>query len=56
MVDDSAKAKSELEPFGMSVVEAKVEEFRKNSRQTGSWPAYKSQSGALWDQIEGFKA
>ena len=28
-VDNFAKAKSELEPFGMIVVEAKVEEFRK---------------------------
>src|SRR6478672_11918809 len=28
-VDNFAKAKSELEPFGMTVVEAKVEEFRK---------------------------
>ncbi len=54
-VDNFAKAKSELEPFGMTVVEAKVEEFRKVA-QTKIWPAYKAQYGALWDQIESFKA
>jgi TRAP-type C4-dicarboxylate transport system substrate-binding protein len=53
-VDNFAKAKSELEPFGMTVVEAKVEEFRKVAQQK-IWPAYKSQYGALWDEIEGFK-
>ena len=53
-VDNFAKAKSELEPFGMVVVEAKVEEFRKVAQQK-IWPAYKSQYGALWDEIEGFK-
>jgi tripartite ATP-independent transporter DctP family solute receptor len=54
-VDNFAKAKSELEPFGMTVVEAKVEEFRKVA-QAKIWPAYKAQYGALWDQIESFKA
>ena len=54
-VDNFAKAKSELEPFGMTVVEANVEEFRKVAQQK-IWPAYKAQYGALWDQIEGFKA
>src|SRR5216684_7315504 len=54
-VDNFAKAKSELEPFGMTVVEAKVEEFRKVAQQK-IWPAYKAQYGALWDEIEGFKA
>ena len=53
-VDNFAKAKAELEPFGMTVVEAKVEEFRKVAQQK-IWPAYKSQYGALWDEIEGFK-
>jgi TRAP-type C4-dicarboxylate transport system substrate-binding protein len=53
-VDTFAKAKSELEPFGMTIVEAKVEEFRKVAQQK-IWPAYKSQYGALWDDIEGFK-
>jgi tripartite ATP-independent transporter DctP family solute receptor len=53
-VDNFAKAKSELEPFGMVVVEAKVEEFRKVAQQK-IWPAYKSQYGALWDEIDGFK-
>jgi tripartite ATP-independent transporter DctP family solute receptor len=54
-VDNFAKAKSELEPVGMIVVEAKVEEFRQVA-QAKIWPAYKSQYGALWDEIEGFKA
>ena len=54
-VDNFAKAKSELEPFGMTVVEARVEEFRKVAQQK-IWPAYKSQYGALWDEIESFKA
>ena len=54
-VDNFAKAKSELEPLGMIVVEAKVDEFRKVAQQK-IWPAYKSQYGALWDEIEGFKA
>jgi tripartite ATP-independent transporter DctP family solute receptor len=54
-VDNFAKAKSELEPLGMTVVEAKVEEFRKVAQQK-IWPAYKTQYGALWDEIESFKA
>jgi tripartite ATP-independent transporter DctP family solute receptor len=53
-VDNFAKAKSELEPLGMTVVEAKVDEFRKVAQQK-IWPAYKGQYGALWDEIEGFK-
>jgi tripartite ATP-independent transporter DctP family solute receptor len=54
-VDNFAKAKAELEPYGMTVVEAKVEEFRKIA-QDKVWPAYKSQYGALWDEIADFKA
>src|SRR5215468_10955713 len=54
-VDNFAKAKAELEPFGMTVVEAKVDEFRKVAQEK-IWPAYKSQYGALWDDIESFKA
>ncbi len=53
-VDNFAKAKETLEPLGMTVVEAKVEEFRKVAQQK-IWPAYKSQYGALFDEIEGFK-
>jgi TRAP-type C4-dicarboxylate transport system substrate-binding protein len=53
-VDNFAKAKETLEPLGMTVVEANVEEFRKVAQQK-IWPAYKSQYGALWDAIEGFK-
>jgi TRAP-type transport system periplasmic protein len=54
-VDNFAKAKETLEPLGMTVVEANVEEFKKVAQQK-IWPAYKSQYGALWDDIEGFKA
>jgi len=53
-VDTFAKAKSELEPFGMTVVEAKIDLFRKVAQEK-IWPAYKSQYGALGDEIEGFK-
>jgi TRAP-type C4-dicarboxylate transport system substrate-binding protein len=54
-VDNFAKAKSELEPLGMTVVQSDVEAFRKVAQEK-IWPAYKTQYGALWDQIEGFKA
>jgi tripartite ATP-independent transporter DctP family solute receptor len=54
-VDHFEEAKALLEPLGMTVVEAKVEEFRKVAQQK-IWPAYKAQYGALWDEIEGFKA
>jgi TRAP-type transport system periplasmic protein len=54
-VDNFVEAKALLEPLGMTVVEAKADEFRKVAQQK-IWPAYKSQYGALWDEIEGFKA
>jgi TRAP-type transport system periplasmic protein len=54
-VDNFAKAKLLLEPLGMTVVEADVDAFRKVAQQK-IWPAYKGQYGALWDEIEGFKA
>jgi tripartite ATP-independent transporter DctP family solute receptor len=54
-VDNFAKARETLEPLGMTVVESRVEEFREVAQQK-IWPAYKSQYGALWDEIEGFKA
>ena len=54
-VDNFAKARETLEPLGMTVVESRVEEFRKVAQQK-IWPAYKNQYGALWDEIEGFKA
>jgi len=53
-VDNFAAAKKELEPKGMTVVEANVDAFRKVAQEK-IWPAYKSQYGALWDEIEGFK-
>jgi tripartite ATP-independent transporter DctP family solute receptor len=54
-VDNFAKAKQELEPLGMTVVESDVEAFRKVAQEK-IWPAQKAQYGALWDEIEGFKA
>ena len=54
-VDNFAEAKLLLEPLGMTVVESDVDAFRKVAQQK-IWPAYKGQYGALWDEIEGFKA
>ena len=39
----------------MTVVEADVEAFRKVAQEK-IWPAYKTQYGAMWDEIAGFKA
>jgi TRAP-type C4-dicarboxylate transport system substrate-binding protein len=54
-VDNVAAAKKELEPKGMTVVEADVGAFRKVA-QDKIWPAYKTQFSGLWDQIVEFKA
>ncbi len=54
-VDNFAAAKKLLEPVGMTVVEGKVDDFRKMA-MAKIWPAYKSQFGGLWEQIEGIKA
>ena len=54
-VDNFAAAKKELEPKGMTVVEGKVELFRKVAQEK-VWPAYKTQYSGLWDQIAEFKA
>src|SRR6478735_5944429 len=54
-VDNFAAAKKELEPKGMTVVEAKVEDFRKVA-MAKIWPNYESQFSGLWEQIEGVKA
>ncbi len=54
-VDNIAAAKKELEPKGMTVVQGNVEAFRKVAQEK-IWPAYKTQYGALWDEIAGFKA
>src|SRR6202051_1157288 len=48
-VDNFAKAKSELEPLGMTVVEADVDAFRKGAQQK-IWPAYKGPRGPLSGQ------
>ena len=54
-VDSFEKAKSLLEPRGMTVVQGNVEAFRKIAQEK-IWPAYKAQYGALWEEIEGFKS
>ena len=54
-VDNFAKAKELLEPKGMTVVEGKVDAFRKVAQEK-IWPAYKTQYGALWDEIDSLKA
>ena len=54
-VDNFAAAKRELEPKGMTVVQANVEAFRKVAQEK-IWPAYKQQYAGLWDQIAEFKA
>jgi TRAP-type C4-dicarboxylate transport system substrate-binding protein len=54
-VDNLAAAKKELEPKGMTVVQGNVEAFRKVAQEK-IWPAYKTQYGAMWDEVAGFKA
>jgi TRAP-type C4-dicarboxylate transport system substrate-binding protein len=54
-VDNFESAKKLLEPKGMTVVEAKVDLFRKVAEER-IWPAYKSQFGALWDEIAAFQS
>jgi hypothetical protein len=54
-VDNFESAKKLLEPKGMTVVEAKVDQFRKVAQER-VWPAYKNQFGALWDEITDFKS
>ena len=44
-----------IEPKGMTVVESKVDEFRKVAIAK-IWPAYKQQYSGMWEQIEGVKA
>ena len=54
-VDNFEAAKKELEPKGMTVVQAKVDDFRKVAMEK-IWPAYKTQYGGLWDEVATFKA
>jgi len=54
-VDNFAAAKRELEPKGMTVVEADVPAFRKVAQEK-IWPAYQKQYTELWDTIANFKA
>ena len=39
----------------MTVVQGNVEAFRKVAQEK-IWPAYKTQYGAMWDEVAGFKA
>ncbi len=54
-VDNFESAKKLLEPKGMTVVQGNIEAFRKIAEQK-IWPTYKTQFGALFDEIAGFKA
>jgi TRAP-type C4-dicarboxylate transport system substrate-binding protein len=54
-VDNLEAAKKALEPKGMTVMGANVEDFRKVA-QAKIWPAYKSQFSGLWEQVESVKA
>jgi TRAP-type C4-dicarboxylate transport system substrate-binding protein len=54
-VDNLEAAKKALEPKGMTVAGAKVDDFRKVA-QAKIWPAYKSQFSGLWEKIESVKA
>src|SRR6476469_200047 len=54
-VDNLEAAKKALEPKGMTVAGANVEDFRKVAEKK-IWPAYKSQFSGLWEQVESVKA
>ena len=51
----SRRPRKLLEPKGMTVVQGNVEAFRKIAQEK-IWPAYKTQFGALLDEIDGFKS
>jgi tripartite ATP-independent transporter DctP family solute receptor len=54
-VDNLESAKKLLEPKGMTVVQGNVEAFRKIAQEK-IWPTYKTQFGALFEEIVSFKA
>ena len=54
-VDNYDAAKKALEPKGMTVVQAKVEDFRKVA-MAKIWPQYTKHYGAMWDEVANFKA
>jgi hypothetical protein len=54
-VDNFESAKKLLEPRGMTVVQGNVEAFRKIA-EAKVWPTYRTQFGALFDEIADFKA
>ena len=54
-VDNLDSAKKLLEPKGMTVVQGNVEAFKKIAQEK-IWPGYKTQFGALFDEIANFKA
>ena len=54
-VDNLESAKKLLEPKGMTVVPGNIAAFRKIAQEK-IWPAYRSQYGALFDEIAGLKS
>jgi TRAP-type transport system periplasmic protein len=54
-VDNFESAKKLLEPKGMTVVQGNIEAFRKIAEQK-VWPTYKTQFGALFDEIAAYKS
>ena len=54
-VDNLESAKKLLEPKGMTVVKGNIEAFRKIAQEK-IWPTYRSQYGALFDEIAGLKS
>ena len=54
-VDNLESAKKLLEPKGMTVVPGNIGAFRKIAQEK-IWPVYRSQYGALFDEIAGLKS
>jgi tripartite ATP-independent transporter DctP family solute receptor len=54
-VDSFESAKKLLEPRGMTVVQGNVEAFRRIAQEK-IWPTYRTQYGALFDEIAGLKS
>ena len=54
-VDTFESAKQLLEPKGMTVVQGNIEAFRRIAQEK-IWPTYRTQYGALFDEIAGLKS
>jgi TRAP-type transport system periplasmic protein len=54
-VDSFESAKKLLEPKGMTVVQGNIEAFRKIAQEK-IWPTYRTQYGALFDEIANLKS